>query len=58
MKCDHKWIYENKILLSNPPQRNRICSNCGKEERIVCGIPEPYEDTYERIKNKFSQKSK
>ncbi len=53
IKCDHIWVYESCLLLSNPPQRNRICSKCGKKGRIQCGVPVPYKDSYPELLNKF-----
>ncbi len=57
-KCNHVWVYEEKLLLSNPPQRNRICSKCGKKDRITCGVLIPFEDTYKGIIKKFVKGSK
>ena len=34
-QCNHTWTYESKLLLSEPPQRNRICSQCGRHEHLM-----------------------
>jgi len=33
--CKHSWVWSNYVLTSNPPQRDRICSECGRVERIT-----------------------
>ena len=32
--CEHDWCYNNAVLTSYPPQRDRICRKCGKQERV------------------------
>ncbi len=53
MKCEHAWVYADKIYCSLPPQRDRICSKCGKKECVQIGIKRPFEDTYDGIVEKF-----
>ena len=55
VKCEHTWVYDNCLLLSEPPQRDRICSKCGEMGRVTMGIPIPYEDTYPAIVKKFKE---
>jgi hypothetical protein len=31
-ECDHGWMYDDKMLLCNPPIQNRICRKCLKVE--------------------------
>lgn len=50
-RCKHEWVYDSKILLSNPPMRDRICRKCGKVERISGEYYDNYE--FQRIEEKF-----
>ncbi len=36
-ECQHDWCYSQNLLLSYPPQQNRICRKCGKKEQVVIG---------------------
>ena len=54
MKCKHNWIYANKIYTTLPPQRDRICSKCGKKECVTMGVKIPHEDTYDGISERFA----
>lgn len=56
--CSHIWVYANRIYTSLPPQRDRICSKCGKQECVTMGIKTPFEDTYEGIVEKFKPSEK
>lgn len=53
MKCKHIWVYANRIYTTMPEQRDRICSQCGKEECVVMGIKIPFEETYTGLVLKF-----
>lgn len=37
---EHAWKNDNVVLLSNPPQSQRSCKNCGK---IQYGYQPPFE---------------
>ena len=54
--CNHEWIYNNMILLSDPPQQQRICKNCGKQETIVTSGVSAHND-YDEIVKKFEKKT-
>lgn len=51
MECEHNWAYSNQMLLSNPPQRNKICKNCGLVGRDRIGTYK--DDDYDRAIEKF-----
>ena len=52
--CIHDWSYAPCLLTSDPPQQDRICRLCGKQERIRIG-ERSYND-YGDILNKFKKK--
>jgi len=33
--CIHDWTYDDVLLLTSPPQVDRICFKCFKRERVV-----------------------
>ena len=49
-KCIHKKVYQNKILLSYPPQRRWICELCDEEGIDTIGKYEDCIDKYEQRK--------
>ncbi len=48
--CEHDWVYENRLLLSDPPQRNKVCRKCGMIGRDTIG--EMQTDEYSEIMKK------
>ena len=46
-KCEHEWVFENRMLLSNPPQQNKICRKCKKTSTDTIG--EMTTDEYSKI---------
>jgi hypothetical protein len=52
-ECTHDWVYENKMLLTEPPKKNKICSRCGKKETVTLGARSKG-PTYEELVEKFS----
>lgn len=55
---NHEWVHSNQMLCSNPPQQDRICKKCGKEDRVTLGTLTPFEDTYGGVIKKFRGSSK
>ncbi len=52
-ECVHDWVYSNTMLLSNPPQQDKICKKCGLTERDTMG--ELLEDEYSKTVKKFNK---
>lgn len=53
-ECMHEWVYEQKILCSDPPKQNRICKFCGKKEMVTLfGIQTLKGSEYEELVEKF-----
>jgi transposase-like protein len=52
-ECNHDKVYQNMILLSDPPQQRWICKNCGEEGRDTIGTLSSNE--YQELKEKFSK---
>lgn len=53
--CEHDWVYEDKISLSNPPQVKRICKICGLIENVA--VKTVKEETFTEIQEKFEKKN-
>lgn len=41
-KCEHEWIDDNQILLSNPPIQRSQCRKCGEESYRTIGVYQEY----------------
>ena len=52
-ECNHKWVYSNNVLLSNPPIYKKICKICGKQEleREKIKNDETYDEIIVRFKS-------
>lgn len=33
--CVHQWVYDDVLILTSPPQVDRICFKCLKRERVI-----------------------
>lgn len=53
---NHDWVFENRMLLSDPPQRNKVCRKCGERGRDTIG--EPSKDEYSEIMKKITDNPK
>ena len=54
-QCNHKKIYENRMLLSIPPQRRWVCEICGEEGIDRIGGYDDYVDKFTLTKEKFAK---
>jgi hypothetical protein len=53
MSCEHEKVYDNKVLLTDPPQYPWICSKCGEVGRDRG--EESSKETYDVIRKKFNK---
>ncbi len=51
--CSHQKVYENKQLMSNPPQQRWICASCGEEGIDVVGTLNW--NQYEAVRKQFGK---
>lgn len=51
--CFHQKVYDNKQLMSNPPQQRWICKSCGEEGVDVVGKIEW--NQYDELRKKFGK---
>jgi len=49
--CNHNWVYDSRLLLSDPPQQDRICKECGDTDRV--SLSESPHETYDEIRKRF-----
>jgi len=49
--CEHDWVYDEKVILTDPPMIKRICKNCGVEETVAVGSKE--KESFKSIQEKF-----
>ncbi len=54
-KCNHDWSYSDSMKMSMPPQQDRICRKCGREETVR---HEMAMSDFESVKNKFGGRVK
>ena len=52
-QCAHQKVYENKQLMSNPPQQRWICASCGEEGIDVVGTLNW--NQYEAVRKQFGK---
>ena len=49
--CEHQWVYDNAVILTNPPLYHKICKLCGRVEHERGRMEE--NDDFEQIHREF-----
>ena len=56
--CAHQKVYQNSMMMSNPPKKNWICKKCGTKGVTIFGNSSREEETYEDIVRRFESQQK
>ena len=52
MTCQHEWVHQNSVLLSDPPRQRRICELCGHRETVT--LRYGHRPSYEELVRRFA----
>lgn len=51
--CNHEWVYDSKVIATNPPIHPKICGKCGRVEEeagAYCDVAK-----FDRLYKKFHE---